>query len=203
MFLQFYILISQNITKYLLTNGFLLAIIYIQGGENMDYANIILEMLDRIKKLETEVEKLKQSRCEEKNESGENHIPKMPMVKSSDFITPLNKRDTTRYMFEGNVYLKNRLVLAVVQKYVKENPSVARAELKQIFSKSLQGSIGVVENVEIATSRHDCDVRFFTKDNEIIRLNDGDMYVCNQWGVLNIPNFIKMAGQIGYNIEAI
>ena len=169
----------------------------------MDYANIILEMLDRIKKLETEVEKLKQNTSEEDNALVESCIPQMSMAKSSDFITPSNKRDTTRYMFEGNVYLKNRLVLAVVQKYVKENPSVASAELKQIFSKSLQGSIGVVENVEIATLRHDFDVRFFTKDNEMIRLNDGDMYVCNQWGVLNIPNFIKAAEQLGYEIESI
>ena len=169
----------------------------------MDYANIILEMLDRIKKLEIEVEKLKQSKGEEDNAPVESYISKMSMAKSSNFISPSNKRDTTRYMFEGNVYLKNRLVLAVVQKYVKENPSVARAELKQIFSKSLQGSIGVVENVEIATLRHDCDVRFFTKDNEIVRLHDGDMYVCNQWGVLNIPNFIKAAEQLGYNIESI
>ena len=173
-------------------------------GKFMDYANIILEMLDRIKKLETDVEKLKRSKNKEEDAPiGSPYITQTPMAKPSECISTINKRDTTRYMFEGNVYLKNRLVLAVVQKYVKENPSVARAELKQIFSKSLQGSIGVVENVEIATSRHDCDVRFFTKDNEIIRLNDGDMYVCNQWGVLNIPNFIKIAGQIGYNIEAI
>ena len=81
--------------------------------------------------------------------------------------------------------------------------SVSRDKLKQVFSKSLQGSIGVVENVEVATSRHDCDVRFFTKQNEVIHLCDGDMYVCNQWGVLNIPNFLKVAKQLGYNIESI
>ena len=56
---------------------------------------------------------------------------------------------------------------------------MSRDKLKQVFSKSLQGSIGVVENVEVATLRRDCDVRFFTKDHEIIRLHDGDMYVCN------------------------
>ena len=106
-------------------------------------------------------------------------------------------------MFEGNVYLKNRLVLAVVQKYVQENPDVTRTNLKQVFSKTLQGSLGVVEDVEIASQRRDYEVRFFTKENEIIRLTDGDMYVCNQWGILNIPNFLKAAENIGYIIESI
>ena len=171
-------------------------------GKFMDYANIILEMLDRIKKLETEVEQLKRVEVkEEKNESY--YLPKMSIAKQSNFYTQASKRDTTRYMFEGNVYLKNRLVLEVVKKYVAENPQIARDKLKQVFSKSLQGSIGVVENVEVATLRHDCDVRFFTKQNEVIHLYDGDMYVCNQWGVLNIPNFLKVAKQLGYNIESI
>lgn len=168
----------------------------------MDYANIILEMLDRIKKLEMEVEKLK--RVDEMEENNEPYVlPKMSATRISNFNTQTNKRDTTRFMFAGNVYLKNRLVLEVVKKYVEENPEISKGELKQIFSKSLQGSIGVVENVEVATLRHDCDIRFFTKENEIIHLHDGDMYVCNQWGVLNIPNFLKAAEQIGYKIEAI
>ena len=173
-------------------------------GKFMDYANIILEMLDRIKKLETEVEQLKLLGVkEEKAKSESCYLPKMSIAKPSDFYTQASKRDTTRYMFEGNVYLKNRLVLEVVKKYVAENPQISRDKLKQVFSKSLQGSIGVVENVEVATSRHDCDVRFFTKQNEVIHLCDGDMYVCNQWGVLNIPNFLKVAKQLGYNIESI
>jgi hypothetical protein len=176
---------------------------YSKGVKFMDYANIILEMLDRIKKLENEVQALKQSRNNEQKISDEHYcLSRMSLAKPSN-PQPASKRDTTRYMFEGNVYLKNRLVLAVVQKYVIENPYISRAELKQKFSKTLQGSIGVVENVEIAKQRLDFNVRFFIRDNEIIHLNDGDMYVCNQWGVLNIPNFITAAKQMGYNIESI
>ncbi len=170
----------------------------------MDYANIILEMLDRIKKLEAEVERLKQNEKKEENRSSvDNYAQSISMASPTEFIPTQNKRDTTRYLFENNVYLKNRLVLAVVQKYVKEHHPISRAELKQVFSKSLQGSMGVVENVETAHQRKDYDVRFFTKENEIIRLYDGNMYVCNQWGVLNIPNFLKAAEQLGYNIESI
>lgn len=165
----------------------------------MDYANIILEMLDRIKILEKEVDELKKKQImDPKNEV-------MEKASYSDGWTmPVaGKRDTTRYMFGGNVYLKNRLVLAVIQKCISNNPSLTRSELKGLFDKSLQGSIGVVEDREKAESRYDYTVRFFTKPNEIIHLTDGDMYVCSQWGILNIVNFIKRAEQLGFKIEAI
>lgn len=164
----------------------------------MDYANIILEMLDRIKTLEAEVEKLKRERVTPTLSSEPSlYEASRPAVLVS------GKRDTTRFMFEGNVYLKNRLVLAVVRAYLRDNPETTRADLKNVFSKSLQGSIGVVEYAEIAQLRSDCAVRFFAKPEETLNLVDGAMYVCSQWGILNIPNFIKLAIQIGYKIESI
>ena len=113
------------------------------------------------------------------------------------------RRDTTRYMWNGNVYLKNRLVLAVVRDYVKNNPTVTVSKLKQVFDKSLQGSIGVVEDARIAIFRHDCDTRFFAKETERIQTADGYVFVCSQWGIVNILNFIKRAEQLGYQIEEI
>lgn len=164
----------------------------------MDYANIILEMLDRIKTLEKEVDELK------KKQNGIISKPSLDKQAYATTYSPIaGKRDTTRYMFEGNVYLKNRLVLAVIQSYVKSNPMITRRELKQVFDKSLQGSIGVVEDKEIAEQRNEFYVRFFAKPIEIINLVDGAMYVCSQWGILNIPNFIKRAEQLGYEISPI
>ena len=173
----------------------------------MDYANIILEMLDRIKKLEQEVAELKQLQTTNKTASidsahkqTENHL----YASSGSYSMPTtSKRDTTRYMFEGNVYLKNRLVLAVVKAYVARNTSITRQQLKQIFDKTLQGSIGVVENIDVAELRSDYEVRFFTKPTDVLHLADGDMYVCTQWGILNIPNIIKRAEQLGFKIEPI
>lgn len=106
-------------------------------------------------------------------------------------------------MFNGNVYLKNKLVLAVVKDYVANNCSITCNELKTVFDKSLQGSIGVVENENVAEQRRDYQVRFFIKDNDILHLVDGNMLVCSQWGILNISNFIKRAEQLGYKIEQI
>ena len=106
-------------------------------------------------------------------------------------------------MFNGNVYLKNKLVLAVIKDYVAKNQTTTCDELKTVFDKSLQGSIGTVEYENIAKQRKDYQVRFFVKDDEILQLLDGNMFVCSQWGVLNISNFIKRAEQLGYMIEQI
>ena len=161
----------------------------------MDYANIILEMLDRIKKLENEVAELK-------NNSNKNSINNS-RIEETTTEPKKRKRDTTRYLFNRNVYLKNRLVLAVVHDYIKENPTITCEQLQTVFHKSLQGSMGVVETVEKARIRSNYTVRFFTEENEIIHLNDGDMYVCSQWGILNIPNFLKHAATLGYTIDPI
>ena len=158
----------------------------------MEYQELILDMLNRIVKLEKEVELLKK----EKSSSD-------VISKETFFEERTVQRDKTRYMFNGNVYLKNKLVLAVLKDYVSKNQNITCNELKTDFDKSLQGSIGVVEYEYIAKQRKDYQVRFFAKEEEILRLVDGNMIVCSQWGILNISNFIKRAEQLGYEIEQI
>lgn len=165
----------------------------------MDDKDIIWDLMKRIIKLEKEVELLKNKNetiAISKVEQNENKAISYNNEKTSG-------RDKTRYMFNGNVYLKNRLVLAVVSKYVEEHPCITIKELKQVFNKSLQGSIGVVEDEFYARQRADYSVRFFAKEGEILKLVDGNAYVCTQWGILNIPNFVARARQLGYQIEEI
>ena len=158
----------------------------------MEYNELILDMLNRIVKLEKEVELLKKKKTSSEMLPNETLVEERPV-----------QRDKTRYMFNGNVYLKNKLVLAVVRDYISKNQAITCNELKTIFDKSLQGSIGVVEYEHIAKQRKDYQVRFFEKEDEILRFIDGNMFVCSQWGVLNISNFIKRAEQLGYKIEQI
>ena len=165
----------------------------------MDYSNIILEMLDRIQRLEKEIEMLKNK----PQTTAESFTAVTDLTQLTPAAPVPMRRDTTRYMWNGNVYLKNRLVLAIVRDYVANNPSITILKLKQTFDKSLQGSIGVVEDARVAVFRHDCDTRFFAKENEKIDVTDGQVFVCSQWGILNISNFIKRAKQLGYQIEEI
>ena len=157
----------------------------------MDYSKIILELLARIQNLEQEIANLKKLNYDNTNVSPQQDID-LPRT-----------RDTSRYMFNGAVYPKNRLVLAVVHEYIKNHPKISKSELKQVFEKSVQGSIGVVEDSEVAQQRADYSVRFFSKEEELLELIDGKMFVCSQWGILNIPNFLKRAEQLGFEIETI
>ena len=197
----------------------------------MQYQELILDMLNRIVKLEKEVELLKGKRVLENNleylisTQSTQHVKMQDSVVCCYPMAELEKnaqkeiearnkletirvneykpRDKTRYMFNGYVYLKNKLVLAIVKDYVSKNQKITCNELKTIFDKSLQGSIGVVEYESIARQRKDYQVRFFANNDEILRLVDGNMLVCSQWGILNISNFIKRAEQLGYKIEQI
>ena len=170
-------------------------------------AEIVVELLGRIKALERDVAELKQKLAEmERGPAPTAPIPQRGAVPmDSGSFAPERRRDTTRYAFDGAVYSKKGLVYAVVKRYVSDHPEVTCADLRLVFDRSLQGSLGVVEKVEIAKMRGDTEyrVRYFAAENEILHLRDGDMVVCTQWGILNIPRFLTVAKQLGYQIEAI
>lgn len=131
-------------------------------------------------------------------------LEKALLGKKPEKITALtdSNRDKTKYMFEGKVYPKNRLVLAIVKRYAKEN-EVTFDDLGKIFDKSLQGSLGVIELYKNAAKVSDGAKRFFMKDDDIIRLKDEDVVVCTQWGIFNIVKFVKRAQALGFDIETI
>lgn len=113
-------------------------------------------------------------------------------------------RDTTRYLFIGNVYGKRQLVLAVITQHLKKHPNLTFQALKEDFPDRLQGK-GVVALLEDAQEifTRTGHKRYFIAENEILITSDNEeVAVSNQWGVLNIPNFINRARELGYQIEA-
>lgn len=171
-------------------------------------AEIVVELLSRIKALERDVEELKRSLSGLKDFSAEPPSAAQPagIYGAQDRELPhRHTRDTTRYLFGGSVYSKKGLVYAVVRRYVDDHPGLLRADLKRAFDKSLQGSLGVVEDAKTAKLRGDEEyrVRFFAEEDQILHLWDGDMVVCTQWGIMNIPRFLAVAEQLGYQIKAI
>lgn len=170
-------------------------------------AEIVVELLSRIKALERDVAEIKSKLSEMESHTGE-YIEEEPVdfvMRSKRLMPDRNTRDTTRYAFNGGVYTKKGLVYAVVKNYVDGHPNITCDDLKRVFDKSLQGSLGVVENIELAKRRGDAEyrVRFFTDEKEVLHLTDGDMVVCTQWGIMNIPRFLTVAEQLGYQIKAI
>lgn len=147
----------------------------------MNYELEILNLKKRIEELEKIVLHSKEQ--------------EIPMPKQND-------RDKTKYMFEGKVYPKNRLVLAVVKKYVAEN-NPNYEQLISVFDKSLQGSLGVVELYDNAIKISDAPKRYFMKEEDIITLDHKKVVVCTQWGIFNIVKFVKQANALNFNIETI
>ena len=112
-------------------------------------------------------------------------------------------RDKTKYMFNGKVLAKNRLVLNVIKEYVKQNnPSLS--DLQQVFNKTLQGSRMVVEGLDNVKKIADYKKRYFTDESDILTLANGEKAcVCTQWGIFNIKKFILVAKNLRFVIDEI
>lgn len=122
-------------------------------------------------------------------------------------------KDNTKYNFNGVLYPKSRLVLAVVKRYVEDNPGAIYSELKKAFPDVIHGSarLGVVRTIGEARKIYDDTgtARHFIKDEEVIDTADESIAVCNQWGInkndeynSNINKFIRRAKELGYKIES-
>ena len=110
-------------------------------------------------------------------------------------------KDYSQYLFNGVEYGKNRLVLAVIKEYVKNNNKTLE-ELQQIFDKNIQGSMEVIDELNNAKNIYTSTgyKRHFI-DDSIILFNGQQVTVCSQWARGNISNFISKASELGYNIE--
>ncbi len=172
----------------------------------MDLTNVILDMQDRIIKLEKEVAALKKQVGQQAERDDKILAVEANSVLQggiTERVPTIKSRDKTRYMFRNNVYLKSHLVFAIVRAYVNEGRALTRGDLRRAFPKTLQGSLGVVEDLEEAKKRNDYKLRFFAEGDKVLHLSDGDMVVCSQWGIMNIPKFVEQARRYGYEIEEI
>jgi hypothetical protein len=113
-------------------------------------------------------------------------------------------KDTSKYIFDGAVLGKSRLVLAIIKRHVESHPTITHAELEKMFPKSCQGSWGVFSLSEVANEilTRSGRKRHFLEPNERVQLSDCSIAVSNQWGIRNIDKFISQAKNHGYTIEA-
>ncbi|BDR09585.1 hypothetical protein CTTA_3456 [Comamonas testosteroni] len=121
----------------------------------------------------------------------------------SYFKLPSNK-DATKYHFDGKVYGKGRLVLAIVKRYVELNPSITFAELERAFPSTCQGSSGVIATADQANSIYTTSgrKRHFLDPSDLIQLQDSLAAVSNQWGIGNIDSLVRRATNLGFLVSA-
>ena len=117
-------------------------------------------------------------------------------------LNSASNRDFSKYSFEGAIYPKNRLVLAVIQKYVADNQNITIKELKQVFSDPklkleilvpLSNARDIIERT--GKRRH------FAKEGEFINLSDGEFAVSTEWTSELFNIFVEIAERLGYIID--
>ena len=119
-------------------------------------------------------------------------------------VFPKNKttgRDTSKLKFMGKEYAKGQLVLAVVKHHC-ETHKTTLAKLKEIFAdESLQPRYGMIQLLNTAKKLSEGRDRFFLKPEQLIKIGEAKVAVCNQWGSNNIGGFLKVAKKLGYTIK--
>ena len=112
-----------------------------------------------------------------------------------------SKRDFTRHQFNGEIYNKRRLVLAVIKRWIdQENPQNID-DLERAFPQNTDPELGHVyaRLNEVPEARQG---RYFTKEEEQINFPDGSCYVIyNQWGGPRHKHFIEISRKLGFTIE--
>jgi sugar-specific transcriptional regulator TrmB len=116
-----------------------------------------------------------------------------------EVITKSEGRNTEKLKFNGELYGKGKLVLAVVRKYILDNPKTTLTKLKEVFPDSLQPRYGVVQEIGKAKKLSEDRDRFFLKPEDLIKVGDKKIAVCNQFGSHNLP--LKHFKSMGFIIK--
>ena len=112
-------------------------------------------------------------------------------------------RDYTRYVFDGDIYNKRKLVLAVVKRWVALNNPQSIDELQRAFPQNLKAG-GLFVPVSVAREVHARQgiYRHFLGHEETFAFSDSTEYaLSNQWAKNGISEFIKLASSIGLEIS--
>lgn len=117
---------------------------------------------------------------------------------NTNFIEQVKNKDYTKYIFNGQKYGKNRLVLAVIKDFVEKNPKLTYIQLKEKFPDILQGRETFTTEIK---AKQKSIRRNFLQPNELITMADETIAISTQWGIANIKSFIKHCGKMNIEIK--
>jgi len=194
-----------NILKKFLADG---EITTTGEGNDMVYSSSVKEETVANENQEIVVEtavadSLKEEQTEDSS-STENEIEEEPKTETKKTETTVTKktsgRNNDKFTFEGEEYGKGALVRAVLKKYVSENAGTTYKQLKEIFPDTLLKRFGIFEEIAKARELSGKYERYCFKEEEVIKLKDKKVVVCNQLTSENIQPFLKATKELGYKI---
>ena len=110
-------------------------------------------------------------------------------------------RDNSKFKFNGHEYGKGPLVHAIVSQYVTDNKGTTYKKLKEVFPDDLLKRFGIFQDENTALQIAPKGGRYFSKPEQVIKLKDRSVIVCNQFTLANIQPFLKVAKTLGYKIK--
>lgn len=142
---------------------------------------------------------------------------KTQLEASNPIVNPveidLSKEDLTGRIYlslnnEGK-YSKREMVLAIVKKFVKENPAITYSELRATFKRNYLGQFSQYEfletNIEQAKdwkALGEDHVHYFI--NDVITSGDGIPFVvCVEWDRTNIVPVLGIAKALGWEVKVV
>jgi len=123
----------------------------------------------------------------------------VPTITQEDPTIP-RIRNRQGYNFNGEVYGKGPLVLAVIRHHVENNPTIDYKNLNDLFPDDLLKSYGIFKRLDVAQEASKKRKRYFLKTDQLITISDCLVAVCNQFTSANIGAFIEKAMSVGYVI---
>ncbi len=136
----------------------------------------------------------------------ENYLVKIREKTEERQSAILSNRDKTKYIFNGMTLGKGRLVFEIVKYFNENNPSLSFYELLSRFPPALQGSTGVINQLDAVNQKyaHAPQKRHFMEKKDILQSADGiNFVVSTEWSIGNINRIIELAHKENYNIEII
>lgn len=128
--------------------------------------------------------------------------------------------DLSKEELSGRIYLslndagkynKREIVLAIVKKYVKDNPTISFSELQATFKRSYLGQFSRYEFLESNIQQAkdwkalgEDHVHYFTNDSDVITSGDGVQFVvCVEWDRTNIVPVLGIAKALGWTVKVV
>jgi hypothetical protein len=114
-------------------------------------------------------------------------------------------RDHSRYEFNGRIYNKRKLVLAVIKEWVSQNNPESIKDLMQAFPDEMRRGRFFTDHTEALEIYERNDIpRHFLDEQDLLRFSDDSKYaITNQWGKDSIERFAEHIKSLGYKIAKI
>ena len=111
-------------------------------------------------------------------------------------------RDNSTFKYNGADYKKGPLVRKILTDHVAAaKGKMTCKQLKEAFPDELLKRFGVFQDEDTARSLSGARDRYAFQAENMIKLKDKTIAVCNQWTLDNIQPFLKTARALGYKIK--